>query len=107
MYKHVIGLRRFRMNNDRAEKLVYTYVNSRAMKNAREVQRDQAYAEAKELPLFELPKMMFDLRNQDPHVYGSVGDEPLSAIGVDSFVADDHVRELYDMRVRRLLNTWT
>jgi len=46
------------MINGRVEKMVYTYVNLRAMKNAREVQREQANAEAKGLPLFELPKMI-------------------------------------------------
>ena len=97
MYKNVIGLRRCRMNNDRAEKLVYTYVNSRAMKKAREAQREQGNAEAKEINIFELPKLNFDSENQDPNVYGSLGHEPLTSIGVDAFVADDHVHELHDI----------
>ena len=63
MYKHVIGLRRCRMRHDRAEKLVYTYVNSRIMKRVRETRRDQATAEVKELPIYALPKLIFDETN--------------------------------------------
>ncbi len=37
MHKHVVGLRICCLNNDWATKLVYNYVNSRAMKRAREV----------------------------------------------------------------------
>ena len=98
MYKHVIGLRRCRMKNDRAEKLVYTYVNSRMMKRVREYRHEQAVAEAKELPIYALPRLCFDLSSdQDPEVYGSLGHDPLTSIGLDAFVANDHVHELYDI----------
>jgi len=97
MYKHVIGLSRCRMNNDRAEKLVYAYVNSRAMKHARKVQQEEAIALARGTPIFELPLLKFDMTNQDPNVYGSLGHDPLSSIGIESFVANDHVHELNDI----------
>ena len=84
------------MNNDRAVKLVYSYVNSRALKQAREVQREQQLAVVKDIDFFELPKLKFDSGKQDPDVYGSLGDEPLTSIGVDAFVVDDHVHELND-----------
>ena len=39
---------------------------------------------------------IFDVK-QDPDVYGSLGHEPLISIGVDAFVANDHVHELCDV----------
>jgi hypothetical protein len=105
MHKNVIGLRKCRMNNDRAdEKLVYIYVNSRAMKQAGEVQRQQRIAETKEIYSFELPKLQFDSGKQDPYVYGSLGHEPLIFISFDAFVANDHVPELQDLTIGLLAN---
>jgi hypothetical protein len=97
MYKHVIGLERCRMNNDRAFKLVYTYVNSKMMKRVRDYQRELAIAEAKQQPIFELPKLVFESSKQDPQVFGSLAHDSLTSIGVDAFVADDHVHELHDI----------
>jgi len=97
MYKNFIGLRRCRMNNDRAEKLVYIYVNSRALKQAREAHCRQRIALDKEISDYELPKLQLDSGIQDPNVYGSLGYEPLISIGVDAFVADNHVHELHDL----------
>ena len=97
MYKHVIGIARVRMNNDRAEKLVYAYVNSRSMKSVREHQRELVLAEAKGTPLFGLPELHFDNTQQEPHVYGSLGHDNLTSIGVDAFDANDHVHELRDV----------
>jgi hypothetical protein len=96
MYKNVIGIHKCRMNNDRAVKLVYTYVSSRALKQAREVQRERRIAEVKAIDCFEVPKLKFDSGKQDHDVYGSLGHEPLTSIGVEAFVEDDHVHELND-----------
>ena len=69
MYKQGIGLGRARMNNARAEKLVYVYVNSRSMKSVRESQRELKLAEPKGSPLYALPKLLFDNLHHKPHVY--------------------------------------
>jgi hypothetical protein len=58
MYKHDIGIRRCRMNNDRALRLVYTYVNSKMMKIVREHEREVAFVEAINEPFFKLPKLI-------------------------------------------------
>ena len=84
------------MNNDRAEKLFYVYVNSKCMKRVREHQRDLALAEAKGTSLFGLPKLHFDKSHQEPNVYGSLAHDNLISIGLDAFVANDHVHELHD-----------
>jgi hypothetical protein len=97
MYKHVIRLERCRMNNDRAFKLVYTYINSKMMKHVRDYQRELAIAEAKQQPFFELPKFIFESSNQDPQVFGSLAHDFLICVGVDAFVADDHIHELHDI----------
>ena len=88
MYKHIIGVKRCRIHNDRAAKLVYTYVNSRTMKFVRERQRELAHAEAKELPIFQLPELIFNPSlDQDPQVYSSLGHDALTNVGLDAFVA--------------------
>jgi chaperonin GroEL (HSP60 family) len=83
------------MNNGRAEKLVYVYVNSRSMKSVREHQRELLLAEAKGNALHALPKLLFDNTYQEPHVYGSLGHDNLTSIGLDAFDATDHVHELH------------
>jgi hypothetical protein len=79
LYKHFIGLARVRMNNDRAEKLVYVYVNSRSMKSVREHQRELLLAEAKGIALYALPNLLFDNTHQEPRVYGSLGHDNLTS----------------------------
>jgi hypothetical protein len=67
------------------------------VKFVRERQRDLAVAEAKELPIFALPELVFNLSsNQDPQVYGSLGHDALLAtsVGLYAFVFNDHVHEL-------------
>jgi len=66
------------------------------LKQAREVQREQRIAEVNHIDDYELPKLKFGSRKQDPDVYGSLGHDPLTSIGVEAFVADDHVHELND-----------
>jgi hypothetical protein len=97
MYKHVIGLQRVRTNNDRAEKLVYVYVNSRSMKSVREHQRELVLAESKGTPMYALPNLLFDNTHQEPHVYGSLGHDNFTSIVLDTFDANDHVHELHDV----------
>jgi len=82
------------MKNDRGEKLVYTYVKSSMMKHVREFQREQAVAKLKELPIYALPKLIFDKTYQCPQVYGSLGHYPLINVGIEAFVAEDHAHEL-------------
>ena len=101
MYKHVIGLGRARMNNDRTDKLAFIYVNSRSMKSVCEHQRDLVLAESKETPLYALPRLLFDNTHQEPHVYGSLGHDNLTSIDLDAFVANDHVHELHDVMKSR------
>jgi hypothetical protein len=96
-YKHVIGVARVRMNNYRAEKLVYAYVNSKCMKRVREHQRDLAFAEAKGTSIFGLPKLHFDKSHQEPNVYGYLAHDNLTSIGLDAFVTTGHVHELHDV----------
>jgi hypothetical protein len=67
------------------------------MKCAREYQREQAVAAAKELPIYALPRLVFDPTYQDPEVYFSLGHDPLTSISLDAFVANDHVHELHDI----------
>jgi len=68
------------------------------MKCVRKHQREVNLADAKDLPLFELPKLIFDSRSdQDPQVFGSLAHDSLASIGVDAFVANDHVHELHDI----------
>ena len=59
--------------------------------------RDQANVEAKALLMFELPKLKFDSKNQDPNLYGSLRHGDLNSIGLGSFVPNDHVHELNDI----------
>ena len=75
------------MNNDRALRLVYTYVNSKMMKIVREHEREVALAEAKNEPFFRLPKLVFDFGTQDPQTFGSLAHEALASVGVEAFVA--------------------
>ena len=76
--------------------MVYVYVNSMSMTSVREHQRDLALAEAKGTPLYALPKLIFDNPRHEPLVYGSLGHDTLNSIGLDTFVAIDHVHELHD-----------
>ena len=85
------------MNNDRAEKMVYAYVNSEYTKRVREHQRDLALAESKGTSLFGLPKLHFDKAHQDPDVHESLAHNKLTSIGLDVFVANDNVHELHDV----------
>ena len=85
------------MNNDRAEMLVYVYVNSRYMKSVREDQRDLVLAEAKGTQLDALPKLLFDNTHHEPHLHASLGHGNLTSIDLDDFAANDHVRELHDV----------
>ena len=65
------------MKNERAEKLVYTYVIFRMTKRVREYRRDQAVVELNELPIYALPKLIFNKTSEDPRVYGPLGHDPL------------------------------
>ncbi len=97
MYKHPIGIRRCRMNNNRALRLVYTYVNSKMVKIVLEHEREVALDEAKNEPFFKLPNLIFDYGTQDPQTFGSLAHEALTNVGVEAFVANDHVHELHDI----------
>jgi hypothetical protein len=76
------------------------------MKLVLEHQRELALAEAKELPIFALPDLIFNpSSNQDHQVYGSLGhDALLSSVGLDAFVANDHFHELHEI-VKGLVGT--
>ncbi len=57
-------------------------------------------AEAKDHPLFELPKLIFNSSNQDPQVFGFLAHDSLASIVVDAIGANDHVHELHDIMER-------
>ncbi len=54
-------------------------------------------SKAKVTRWFELPKLNIDFSDHDPDVYGSLEYDPLTSIGANAFVANDHVRELHDI----------
>ena len=87
------------MNNDWAAKLAYVYVNSRSMNKVCEHQRELKVSESKGAPLYALPKLLVDntISKSLMCVYGSLGYDNLNSIGLDAFVASDHVHELHDV----------
>ena len=100
MFNYVIGLRRNRMENERAEKLVYIYVNIRALKSLKVHMAALQRAEAKKIEIFKLPKLDFETGSsdyQDPDLYNSLGDNAITSVGVSHFEVDDHLHQLFDV----------
>jgi len=73
-------------------------LNSRMIKLVCGRQWELAYVEAKELPIFQLPELIFNpSSDQDTQVYGPLGYDALTNVGLDAFVANEHVHELHDI----------
>ncbi len=67
------------------------------MKRVHEYRRKQAVAKAKEIPIYALPQLIFDTKNQEQQVYDFIGHDPLTNVDLDAFVADDHVHKINDL----------
>lgn len=101
MYDRIIGLTRARIRNDRAEKLVYIYVNLKSLQRVGEIVKERELAIRNQTPIFKLPKLAFDIlddnsENQDRDLYGSLSSEAVARAS-ENFVDDDSVHELFDV----------
>lgn len=102
MYNNLIGLRRNRMNNDKAEDLVYIYVNERALRRVEQIKKEMASADKKDTPIYALPELFTSStsEHQDPDVYASLGHEAVEVAGED-FTASDAHHEFRDLMAGR------
>ena len=94
-YSRVIGIKRNRMTNPRAEKVVYVYMNLRSLEmydRAMELEDDDA---VREYHRYRLPQLTSEGNYQDPELYGSLADERLKIVG-SSFSVEDAVHEMFD-----------